>query len=560
MATDVTWWRDAVIYQIYIRSFADGDGDGLGDIAGIRSRLRYLADLGVDAIWINPWYPSPMADAGYDVSDYRAVEPRFGTLADAEALLREAHDAGLRVLLDIVPNHSSDQHAWFTEALAAGPGSPARERYLFRAGRGPDGAEPPNAWQSVFGGPAWQRVTEPDGSPGEWYLHLFAPEQPDLNWEHPDVRADFEKTLRFWFDRGVDGFRIDVAHSLVKESGLPDAPDLDWPRQPVEVDGELRRAPWQPHPFWDRDEVHEVYREWRLVADSYDDPKVYVAEAWVDEPERLARYLRPDELHTAFNFTYLQATWDAGYLRHVIDETLEEHQAVGAPATWVLSNHDVVRHVSRYAREQTTPGSSLMQLLGRPADLDLGRRRARAAVLLTLGLPGGAYVYQGEELGLEEVEDLPDAVLADPTWERSGHTDRGRDGCRVPLPWSGDAAPYGFSPEGASAPPWLPQPDGWAPLTVAAQTGDPDSMLELYRAALHARRASPALGDGELAWLELPAGVLGFTREPGFACVVNVTAEPVALPEGYDVLLASGPLPEGRLPAATSVWLVRPHQ
>ena len=553
------WWRDAVIYQIYIRSFADADGDGLGDIAGIRSRLRYLADLGVDAVWVNPWYPSPMADAGYDVADYRAVEPRFGTLADAEAMVREAHDVGLRVLLDIVPNHSSDRHAWFTEALEAGPGSPARERYLFRPGRGVDGAEPPNGWQSVFGGPAWERVTEADGSPGEWYLHLFAPEQPDLNWEHPDVRADFEKTLRFWFDRGVDGFRIDVAHSLVKEEGLPDAPDLDWPRQPVEVDGELRRAPWQPHPFWDRDEVHEVYREWRLVADSYDDPRVFVAEAWVDEPERLARYLRGDELHTAFNFTYLQATWDAGYLRHVITETLEELSAVGAPATWVLSNHDVVRHVSRYAREQTGPGSSLMQVLGRPADLELGRQRARAAVLLTLGLPGGAYVYQGEELGLEEVEDLPDEALEDPTWERSGHTDRGRDGCRVPVPWSGDAPPYGFSPAGATAPPWLPQPAGWGPLSVEAQTGDETSMLELYRAALRLRRATPALGDGELTWLDQPDGVLGFTRGADLVCLVNVTGEPVALPAGHDVLLASGPLVDGRLPAATSVWLHQPQ-
>ena len=553
------WWRDAVIYQIYIRSFADADGDGLGDIAGIRSRLRYLADLGVDAVWVNPWYPSPMADAGYDVADYRAVEPRFGTLADAEAMVREAHDVGLRVLLDIVPNHSSDRHAWFTEALEAGPGSPARERYLFRPGRGADGAEPPNAWQSVFGGPAWERVTEADGSPGEWYLHLFAPEQPDLNWEHPDVRADFEKTLRFWFDRGVDGFRIDVAHSLVKEEGLPDAPDLDWPRQPVEVDGELRRAPWQPHPFWDRDEVHEVYREWRLVADSYDDPRVFVAEAWVDEPERLARYLRGDELHTAFNFTYLQATWDAGYLRYVITETLEELSAVGAPATWVLSNHDVVRHVSRYAREQTGPGSSLMQVLGRPADLELGRQRARAAVLLTLGLPGGAYVYQGEELGLEEVEDLPDEALEDPTWERSGHTDRGRDGCRVPVPWSGDAPPYGFSPAGATAPPWLPQPAGWGPLSVEAQTGDETSMLELYRAALRLRRATPALGDGELTWLDQPDGVLGFTRGADLVCLVNVTGEPVALPTGHDVLLVSGPLVDGRLPAATSVWLHQPQ-
>jgi alpha-glucosidase len=560
MASDTRtdWWRDAVIYQIYIRSFADGDGDGLGDIAGIRSRLPYLADLGVDAVWINPWYPSPMADAGYDVSDYRSVEPRFGTLEEAEALLAEAHEHGLRVLLDIVPNHTSDRHPWFQEALAAGPGSRARDRYVFRPGRGPNGDEPPNSWQSVFGGPAWERVTEPDGSPGEWYLHLFAPEQPDVNWEHADVWSDFEETLRFWFDRGVDGFRIDVAHSLIKQEGLPDADDLDWPRSPVEVDGALRRSPWQPHPFWDRDEVHEVYRAWRKLADSYDPPRVFVAEAWVDEPERLARYLRADELHTAFNFTYLQAIWEAGYLRHVIDETLAEQGAVGAPATWVLSNHDVARHVSRFARERTEPGSSLMQLLDLPADLELGRRRARAAVLLTLGLPGGAYVYQGEELGLPEVEDLPDDVLQDPTWERAGHTDRGRDGCRVPLPWSGSAPPYGFSPEGSTAAPWLPQPADWAGLTVEAETGDPGSMLELYREALRLRRETPALGDGRLAWLDLPEGALGFTREPGFACVVNVTSAHVVLPEGYDILLTSDDLDtEGRLPAATSAWLVR---
>ncbi len=551
------WWRDAVIYQVYIRSFADGDGDGLGDIAGLRSRLGYLADLGVDALWINPWYPSPMADAGYDVADYRAVEPRFGSLEDAEALLHEAHEAGLRVLLDIVPNHTSDRHAWFVEALAAGPGSPARDRYLFRPGRGDAGDLPPNEWQSVFGGSAWERVTEPDGTPGEWYLHLFAPEQPDVNWEHPEVRADFEETLRFWFDRGVDGFRIDVAHSLVKQDGLPDAEDLDWPRHPVEVDGELRRSPWQPHPFWDRDEVHEIYRDWRRIADSYDPPRVFVAEAWVDEPERLARYLRTDELHTAFNFTYLQAPWDAGYLRHVITETLDELGAVGAPATWVLSNHDVARHVSRYAREQEVPGSSVMQLLGRPADLDLGRRRARAAVLLTLGLPGSAYVYQGEELGLPEVEDLPEDVLDDPTWERSGHTDRGRDGCRVPVPWSGTRPPYGFSPEGVTAQPWLPQPDDWAGLTVEAETGDPGSMLELYRSALRLRRATPGLGDGSLSWLDLPTGVLGFTRESGLACVVNVSAAHAELPTGYDVLLSSDALVDGGLPAATSAWLIR---
>ncbi|HEY2206403.1 MAG TPA: alpha-amylase family glycosyl hydrolase [Pseudonocardia sp.] len=543
MADPGSWWRRAVIYQVYIRSFADGDGDGLGDIAGLRSRLAHLADLGVDALWINPWYPSPMADAGYDVADYRDVEPRFGTLADAEALLVEAHARGLRVLLDIVPNHTSSRHPWFLEALAGGPGSPARERYLFRPGRGTDGGEPPNDWRSVFGGPAWTRVSEPDGRPGEWYLHLFAPEQPDVDWTNPQVQADFEATLRFWFDRGVDGFRIDVAHSLVKQAGLPD------------LGGRVPPAGSGPdHPHWDRDEVHEIYRGWRALADSYDPPRVFVAEAWVDRPDRLAAYVRADELHTAFNFDFLRAPWLAPELRRTIDTTLAEHAAVGAPPTWVLSNHDVARHVSRLARPQVAgTGYALDDLLGRPADLALGEHRARAAALLMLALPGGAYVYQGEELGLPEVEDLPDDLLADPTFERSGRTSRGRDGCRVPIPWSGGRPPYGFGPGGA---PWLPQPPDWAGHTVEAQAGRPGSMFELYRAALRLRREHPGLGDGSLSWSDAPAGALAFARARGFRCLVNVTADPLPIPDGTRTLLASGPLdPEGRLPRDTAAWL-----
>jgi alpha-glucosidase len=536
-----TWWRGAVVYQVYLRSFADGDGDGLGDLAGLRARLPYLVALGVDAVWINPWYPSPMVDAGYDVSDYRSVDPRYGTLAEAEALLAEAHAAGLRVLLDIVPNHTSDQHPWFRAALAAGPGSPERERYLFRPGRGPGGDEPPNDWTNVAGGAAWTRVTEPDGRPGEWYLHLFMPEQPDVDWTHPEVRADFAKTLGFWFDRGVDGFRIDVAHSLAKQEGLPDAGHGATPG----------------HPAWDRDEVHDIYREWRAIADAYPEPRIFVAEAWVDRPERLARYVRPDELHTAFNFFFLTSPWRAPSLRQAIDETLVEHAAVGAPPTWVLSNHDTARHRSRYAREPGGErGVNLRHLLGRPADLARGARRARAAALLMLALPGGAYLYQGEELGLPEVEDLPVEVLDDPVWRRSGHTDRGRDGCRVPIPWAPGGPPYGFSPPAAAAPPWLPQPPAWEDLAVAVQDGDPASMLELYRAALRLRRAHPALGDGTLRWLEAPDGVLAFARDPGFACVVNVSGRPAPPPTGTDVLLASGPLgPDGAVPEDTAVWL-----
>jgi alpha-glucosidase len=459
------------------------------------------------------------------------------------------------VLLDIVPNHTSDQHPWFRAAVAAGPGSAERRRYLFRPGRGPGGNEPPNDWASVFGSSAWTRVTEPDGRPGEWYVHLFAPEQPDLDWTDPEVRADFGKTLRFWFDRGVDGFRIDVAHSLVKQEGLPDlggpAPEL------------LRSEPpaWRPgeHPHWDREEVHEIYREWRALADSYDPPRVFVAEAWVDGPERLARYLRPDELHSAFGFDFLTAPWRAAALRDAVERTLVEHAAVGAPPTWVLANHDTARQVSRYAREQTDePSFSLQSLLGRPADLALGTRRARAAALLMLALPGSAYVYQGEELGLPEVEDLPDEVLQDPEWTRSGHTRRGRDGCRVPLPWTPGGPPYGFSPAGA-APPWLPQPPGWDRLAVAAQAGDPGSMLTLYRAALRLRRSHPALGDGTLRWLDAPDGVLAFARDPGFGCLVNVSDRPVPVPPGSRPLLASCPLGAGDpLPPDATVWLQEP--
>jgi alpha-glucosidase len=541
-----TWWRDAVVYQVYIRSFADGDGDGVGDIAGLRTRLGYLADLGVDALWINPWYPSPMADAGYDVSDYRAVEPVFGDLAQAEAMLAEAHELGLRVLLDIVPNHSSDQHAWFQAALTAAPGSPERARYVFRDGRGD---APPNDWQSRFGGPAWTRV--PDG---QWYLHLFAPGQPDFDWTNADVRTDFERTLRFWFDRGVDGFRIDVAHGLAKLAGLPDVGDNDWVLGGQQPPG---------HPHWDVEAVHEIYREWRAIADSYDVPRVFVAEAWISDPGRLVRYLRADELHTAFNFDFLTAPWRADTMRATIDTTLASHASVDAPPTWVLSNHDVLREASRYARPQDVRAlRALDDAAGLPVDAESGQRRARAAALLMLALPGGAYVYQGGELGLPEVEDLPDAALQDPVFAQTGGERRGRDGCRVPIPWSGSAPPYGFSPAGATQPPWLPQPDDWAALTVAAQQDVHGSMLELYRAALRIRRSHEALGDGTMRWLDTPPDVLAFVRPPGFGCVVNFSSAPVPLPEGATVLLSSDPLAANEsIPGDAAVWcaLSRPQ-
>lgn len=524
------------MYEVYIRSFCDGDGDGVGDIAGLRSRLAYLADLGVDAIWITPWYESPMRDGGYDISDHRAIAPEFGTMGDAEALLAEAHRLGLRVLVDLVPNHTSDRHPWFQEALAAGPGSSDRDRYLFRRGTGD---APPNDWESQFGGPAWTCV---DSAEGWWYLHLFAPEQPDLNWADASVGDEFEAILRYWFDLGVDGFRVDVAHGLVKEQDLP---------------GLRPHGDGIDHPHWDRPEVHDIYRRWRSVADGYVEPRVFVAEAWVSTPDRLARYLRPDELHTAFNFDFLTAPWLAPRLRAVIDATLAAHAAVGAAPTWVLACHDAARTVSRLAREQAdAPVRSLADLLERPADFEVGQLRARAAVLLLLALPGGAYLYQGEELGLPEVEDLPPDVRRDPTWERSGHRDPGRDGCRVPLPWSGTQPPFGFSPEGASKLPWLPQPPAWADRTVEALAGDPDSMLSLYHRALRLRRDHPALGDGTLRWLPSPPECLFFARDPGFGCLVNISSYPVSLPEGTGVLLASQSLgPDRQLARDTAAWL-----
>jgi alpha-glucosidase len=544
---DEPWWRSAVVYQIYIRSFADGDGDGIGDIAGLRARLPYLARLGVDAVWVNPWYPSPMKDAGYDVSDFRDIEPVFGTLAEAEAMIDEAHHLGIRVLLDIVPNHVSDQHAWFQQALAVAPGSSERARFIFRDGRGPGGDEPPNDWVSRFGGPAWTRVTEADGRPGQWYLHLFTPEQPDLDWNDDTVQTEFEETMHFWFERGVDGFRIDVAHGLVKAEGLPDVGSIVWPpttSDPVD------------HPHWDRDDVHDIYRRWRALADAYEDPRIFVAEAWVHNAERLALYLRPDELHAAFNFDFLLAPWQAEKLRQSIVTSLGAHDLVGAPPTWVLSNHDTVREVSRYARPQDVrPLRGLNDLLDLPADFDVGLRRARAAALLMLALPGGAYIYQGEELGLPEVEDLPEEVLQDPTWAQSGHTERGRDGCRVPIPWSGNEPPYGFSPDRADAPPWLPQPRSWAALTVQSQSGDDGSTLELYRRALQIRREHAALGDGSLSWLDAPEDVIAFARDPGFVCIVNLSGDPASGPDGAEILLASGSLTDrGELPANTAAW------
>ena len=541
---DPEWWRSAVIYQIYPRSFADGNGDGVGDLAGVREHLPYLADLGVDALWFTPWYDSPLADGGYDVADYRRIHPAFGDLQEAEALIREALELGIRTIIDIVPNHVSDRHRWFQEALAAGPGSPERERFWFRPGTGPDGDGMPTGWRSNFSGDTWTRTTGPDGTPGDWYLHLFSPQQPDLNWNHPDVRREHEDILRFWFDRGVAGVRIDSAALLVKDPALPEVPENPGAGE---------------HPTQDRDDLHDIYRGWRALADGYPGTRVLVGEIWLPEIDRFALYLRPDELHTAFNFDFLARPWDARELRASIDETLAAHAPVDAPSTWVLSNHDVTRAVTRYGREDTSFAFAAKRK-GTPTDIDLGRRRARAAALLTAALPGSLYIYQGDELGLPEVEDLPDELREDPMHERSGGVDPGRDGCRVPLPWRGTEPPFGFSPAGANARPWLPQPAEWAALTVQAQQSDPSSMLWLYRQALRIRRAEPGLGDGPLTWLDAAetqgaTDVLAFARGSAFVSVTNLSPEPVALPEHQAILLSSSPLVGGLLPPDSTVWL-----
>ncbi|TPG17389.1 glycoside hydrolase family 13 protein [Pedococcus bigeumensis] len=531
------------MYQVYPRSFADGNGDGEGDLPGLRAKLPYLADLGVDGLWISPWFPSPMADGGYDVSDFRGIHPMFGTLEDADAVLREARALGLRVIIDLVPNHTSDQHPWFLAALASVPGSPERARYFFRDGQGESGEQPPNNWISAFGGPAWTRVTDADGSPGQWYLHLFAPEQPDLDWSNEAVLDDFDEVLRFWFDRGVDGLRIDAAPAMSKKAALPDA-DYGGVLQ-------FRTVDWDDNPHWDVDTVHDIFRRWRAIAETYDGDRVFVAEAVVSSPERLAHYLRPDEMHTAFNFPYLKGPWEAGPLREVIDDTLSSFAPIGVPSTWVLTSHDEIRPVTRYGRT-TTSSHFISDGAGEVSDLALGTRRARAAAMLMLALPGGAYVYQGEELGLPNVDDLPDEVLQDPMFLRSAGEMRGRDGCRVPLPWSGQAPPFGFSPDGVT--PWLPQPASWRDLTVEAQEGDPSSMLALYREALRLRRATEGLYAAGLAWRDSPEGVLDFDRGEALRCVANLSGGPVPVP-AYRVVLSSIPLEGGLLPPDATAWL-----
>lgn len=530
------WWRSAVIYQIYPRSFADANGDGMGDLPGITAKLPYLADLGVDALWLSPFYRSPQADAGYDIADYRDVDPLFGTLADFDVMLSKAHALGLKIIVDLVPNHSSDEHEWFKAALASPEGSKERARYLFRNGRGEHGELPPNNWTSLFGGSAW---TRPEGQK-QWYLHLFDTRQPDFDWRNPDVRAEFEDVLRFWLNRGVDGFRVDVAHSLIKQEGLP-----DWDSTQSMVEG------GDVGPMWDQEEVHDIYRAWRKVLDAYDGDRMMVAEAWVKPQARLTRYIRADEMQQAFNFDYLLTHWNTIELKNVIDDSLAQSAQVGAPTTWVMSNHDGVRLTSRLGLPEPGAHPHGIGITSEQPDEALGLQRARAAILLTLALPGSAYIYYGEELGLPEHTTMEDRFRQDPIFFRTHGNEIGRDGCRVPMPWTASAPSFGFSAIENS---WLPQPANFAHYAVDQQENDPHSTLSLYRQLLKLRRQYQ-LGTGNVEWLDSPNEHVLVMRNGGITVVLNVGDTPVTLPAG-DVLVGSLPQPiEETLPANAAAWL-----
>ncbi|MFE6736115.1 glycoside hydrolase family 13 protein [Microbacterium sp. NPDC057650] len=539
------WWRSAVIYQIYPRSFADASGDGIGDLPGITSRLDSLEELGVDAIWLSPFMTSPQRDAGYDVADYRDVDPLFGTLADFDEMLAQAHARGIRVIVDLVPNHSSDQHVWFQEALKAAPGSPERARYIFRDGKGENGELPPNNWESVFGGGQWTRVTEADGTPGQWYLHIFDPSQPDFDWTNEEVREEFRSILRFWLDRRVDGFRVDVAHGMIKKDGLPD--------YTPPADADSMGGGEDDVPYWGQPGVHDIYRDWHKVMAEYDGDRALCGEAWLPTLKQTSLWVRPDEMHQTFNFPYLMTPWDAAQLRAVIRESLDEFGGVGAPSTWVLSNHDVVRHASRLALTADNPqGEGIGPKSAGKPDPVIGLSRARAATTLMLSLPGSAYLYQGEELGLPEAMEIPDEFRQDPTWFRTNGERYGRDGCRVPLPWTADAPAYGFNDSGDS---WLPQPDEWARFARDVEEGDGGSTLNLYKQLIE-RRREHGLGTGSLVWEDGGEDTVAF-RRGDIHVVANLGTAPVELGDDATFLVQSEVFTGTALPPNTAAWFTK---
>jgi alpha-glucosidase len=531
------WWRSGVIYQIYPRSFADANGDGMGDLKGITQRLSSLASLGIDAVWLSPFYRSPQKDAGYDVSDYVNVDPLFGTLEDFDEMVREAHRLSLRVMIDLVPNHSSSEHEWFQRALNSAPGSKERSYYHFKDGRGENGELSPNNWQSMFGGPAWTRVDD-----GQWYVHLFDSSQPDLNWENPVVREEFENILRFWLDRGVDGFRVDQPHAMAKAEGLPDHPYV------AEAGAGFIEGRENP-PMWFQESVHEIFRDWRKILDSYPGDRAMCGEAYVLPLSFMALWVRPDEFHQTFNFRFLDAGWDREKLVAAIDESFEAFDAVGAPSTWVLNNHDVLRHVSRFGGDygRTTASDGVGPNNPQPDNV-AGLQKARAATLFMLGLPGASYLYQGEELGLPDHTTIADEHRQDPTFFRTNGQRVGRDGCRVPLPWEMGNASNGFNQTGKA---WLPQPQSYAALSRDQQVGKPGSTLTMYQQALKLRKELK-LGEGSFDWVS-KTSVLTY-QNGNLRVIHNFSSEPIAI-EG-EVLLSSMPLAAGNLLPDDTAWIL----
>ena len=497
------------MYQVYPRSFFDGNGDSLGDLVGVQSKLPYLKDLGINAIWLSPFYPSPQHDSGYDVADQRDVDPMYGTLIDAQALIESAHELDIKVMVDLVPNHVSVEHPWFVEAISSPPGSKERARFHFVD----SGDVLPNNWVSMFGGPAWTRIVEQDGSLGQWYLHVFDSSQPDLNWTNAEVAADWITTLKFWLDRGVDGFRVDVAHGLAKDMTYADLPDpvglteaLRFDLDDGSPEAAARRLLIENSGFFDRDELQEIYRTWREVLDSYPGERMAVSEAWVP-PHRVSRYVSPTSLHQIFGFDFLVVTWNAEVMQDTITRAIAAVEVVGAPPTWALSNHDSPRVVTRLGG-------------GRK-----GLARARALALVAHALPGSIYVYQGEELGLPDAP-LADSDRQDPVFFRTNGDQMGRDGARVPLPWNGNQPPYGFTESAHST--WLPQPDDWSELTVRSEQDQPSSTLSLYSNSLKLR--AQFSGTTHFIQSEDP-NVMIFRREHGIYVAVNTGTSEYVLPD-----------------------------
>jgi alpha-glucosidase len=550
------WWHSAVVYQLYVRSFADANGDGIGDLEGIISKLDYLADLGTDAIWLNPCYPSPQADHGYDVADYFNIEPEYGDIETFDRLVAEAKKRNIRILMDVVPNHCSKAHARFQAALAAAPGSPEREWFYFRDGKGPNGEEAPNNWPAWFGGSAWTRTTNADGTPGQWYLHLFTPDQPDFDWNHEPVRQHFDEMLRFWFDRGVDGFRIDAPCVAGKTPGLPDMPPLP------EGTPATAAAGLNPH-VAHRPEVHDMFARWRNVTNAYEAERpdrtlVFVGETYAPTLEQVSSYVGDTELHSTFYFDLMLNNWQAPRWQKSLDDLIHSYRS-GVRFAVTLNNHDAQRTVTRYGHADAHLDSSFTfnNLINshQPVDLEVGTQRSRAATLFMLALPLPVFLYAGEEMGLPEVLDLPEDSLQDPIWERSGRTERGRDGCRVPLSWTSDPATnFGFSSNAAPGPAWLPQPANWGQFNANDQLGNTGSMLALYQQALTIRAALSS--ETDITARDLGKDLVAFERA-GLLCILNVSATDQTLPDnlGEVVLGSHANATATHLPVNAAVWL-----